>query len=123
MYLTKKLIGGVLDYLWRLYFALQLVCYLDFTYDVQFPPNGKLFMHRLASILELDLLNIEKWWQYYDPNFSIKNLAFEMKEESQIIHNQFWSMYNHLAFLVMVPVYLFALYFVLSKCFCRSQRA
>ena len=72
-------IGKLHDF-WRLFFALQIVCYMEI-YDVIFPANASIYLAQLRQIIEFDFINVESIVQLFEPSWTVKKELFGISEQ------------------------------------------
>lgn len=60
------LFGGSIQDMWVMYFAMQIICYLEI-YDVEFPPNAAEFIRKFLTILEWDIFDPLRYAEVFHP--------------------------------------------------------
>lgn len=113
--LLQLCLEGSMTYIWNLYFAMQIICYL-YIYDVNFPANTEIYLEEFIKLLEFQFLKPDKFIrEFIDEDFSYSKLTTGFTESSiELDSDQGENMYDNM----MIFAILIGLFVLLVCCLC-----
>ena len=97
---------GGMEYIYEMYFALQIVAYLSY-YNFDKPPNALKFSEALIKIVEFQTLSPEPFIQLWDKDFTIEGYISRKTKSGQ------WFSENYIFLVILILFVIFIILLVL----------